>query len=173
MLKSANEKYTKYANQSPKSAKFEIGDQVYVSTLNMKTNRPVKKLDYRKIGPYPITEKINNVAFKVKLPKSIKVHPVFHVSLLEHAKIDKNPAQKHPHPPPIIIDDKLKWEVEEILDSRIYHEELQYLVKWKGWDHTDSSREPEHFVENSQDLIKAFHKKYLKKPKAGSLSSRG
>jgi hypothetical protein len=56
MLKSANEKYTKYANQSRKSAKFEIGDQVYVSTLSMKTNRPVKKLDYRKIGPYPITE---------------------------------------------------------------------------------------------------------------------
>jgi hypothetical protein len=38
MLKSANEKYTKYANQSCKSAKFEIEDQVYISTLNMKTN---------------------------------------------------------------------------------------------------------------------------------------
>jgi len=39
------------------------------------------------------------------------------------------------HPPPIVIDGELEWEVEEILDSRWHRKRFQYLIKWKGYYH--------------------------------------
>lgn len=41
--------------------------------------RSLEKLDYEKLGPFTIVKKINVVAFQVKLPYSMKIHPVFHV----------------------------------------------------------------------------------------------
>jgi hypothetical protein len=37
---------------------FAIGDSVWLSTKNIKTTRPCKKLDYRKIGPFKIIQQI-------------------------------------------------------------------------------------------------------------------
>ncbi len=54
------------------------------STMNLKLlNQPSKKFRSRYIGPYKITEKISSQAFKLDLPSNIKVHPVFHISLLK------------------------------------------------------------------------------------------
>ena len=36
-----------------------------------------------------------------------------------------------------IVDDNEEWDVEEILDSRIYRGRLQYLVKWIGFHRPD------------------------------------
>jgi len=48
----------------------------------------------------------------------MKVHPILHVSLLEPAATDPLPGHGQPAPPPIIVDDKPEWEVDEIVDSR-------------------------------------------------------
>jgi len=175
MLEQANKDNAKYANRKRTDVDFKVGDQVFVSTINMKTNRPTKKLDYRMIGPYPIIEKINEVAYKVALPKTVKVHPVFHVSLLEPAKLDTDEFRAKPDaPPPVLIDEEYEWEVEEILDSRIYRRKLQYYVKWKGWDITESSWLPAENLDHAKTLVKKFHAKYPNKPgPGGSPSSRG
>lgn len=49
---------------------------------------------------------------------TMKIHPVFHVCLLEPVAQDPLTGQIQPPPPPVVIDDELEWEVEEILDSR-------------------------------------------------------
>lgn len=42
-----------------------------------------KKLSPRYIGPFPITEQVGEVAYRVQLPDSLLgVHNVFHVSML-------------------------------------------------------------------------------------------
>ena len=49
----------------------------------------------------------------------MKIHPVFHVSLLEPYKPSTIPGRTRDPPPPIVINDENEWEVEEILDSKL------------------------------------------------------
>jgi hypothetical protein len=169
LLLRAAEDLKKYADRHRKDITFHVGQKVYLSTKNLSTDRPSKKLDYKKIGPYTITQKINDVAFKVKLPKSMKIHPVFHVSLLEPAQSDPNPKRKQVQPPPVTINSESEYTVETVLKSRIHYNKLQYLVKWVGW--TDPTWEPAIFLQNSPRLISIFHAKNPQSP--GPLPLRG
>ena len=96
--------------------------------MNIRTERPNKKLDWKRFGPYTITERIGTQAYRLALPKSMKIHPVFHTILLERYKPSIIPGQTQEPPPPIIIDDTHEYEVERILDSKILHRRLFYLV---------------------------------------------
>ena len=59
-------------------------------------------------------KKVSSLAYKLELPASMKIHPVFHVSLLEPATTDPLPGQIQPPPPPTIIDDELEYKVDEL-----------------------------------------------------------
>ena len=93
----------------------------------------------------------------------MKCHPVFHVSLLEPASSDPLTGQKQPAPPPIIVDDNIEFEVEEILDSKLVRKTLKYLVRWVGYK--ELTWEPSELLKNSPELVHHFHKKYPKKPR--------
>jgi hypothetical protein len=42
-------------------------------------------LDHKKFGPFKIKRNIKDVSFELCLPPTMKIHPVFHISLLEPA----------------------------------------------------------------------------------------
>jgi len=62
---------------------LQSGDMVSLLPRNIKTTRPSKKLDYKKIGPFKILAKIGTSAYKLALPPSMAIHNTFHISLLE------------------------------------------------------------------------------------------
>ena len=97
----------------------------------------------------------------------MKIHPVFHISLLDCYIESDIPGCVQPPPPPIIVDNnEFEYEVEEILDSRLIRNRLYYLVKWIGYLASDNSWEPISHLSNCKDLINNFHSRYPKKPSA-------
>jgi hypothetical protein len=123
-------------------------------------------LDYKLIGPYTILEKVGSRAYKLDLPPSVQLHPVFHISLLEPAEPDSGPIPGHiqPPPPPVIINNEEEWELEEVVDSRHHRNQLQYRVKWTGFHDQDKAWYPATNFENSQDAVQWFHRRYPQKP---------
>lgn len=58
-----------------------------------------------------------------------------------------------------------EYEVEAIMDSKTVKGKTRYLIRWKGWDESDDTWEPEETL-SCPDLIKAFKKKGPKSKKA-------
>ena len=96
----------------------------------------------------------------------MKIHAVFHVSLLEQYVENDIPGRIQPPPPSVTIEDQVEHEVEEVLDSKIMRKRLFYLVKWKGYPVSENSWEPAPNLSNAKDLVDQFHAKYPEKPSA-------
>ena len=58
---------------------------MYLLTKNLKTRRGIKKLDHVKVGPFLVNEQRGRASYRLRLPKDARIHPVFHISLLEPA----------------------------------------------------------------------------------------
>ena len=146
---------------------FRPGDKAWLQRRFITTTRPSNKLDFKRLGPFEVLERVGSHAYRLSLPDTMKVHPVFHVSLLEPTPSDPLEGQTQPRPPPIIVDGDEEWEVEEILDSRKHYRQLQYLVKWVGdyaptWEHHLS-------VQNAVRAVLKFHAAYPNKPRPRKL----
>lgn len=77
---------TQAYNKIDKKRRTDIlnpGDQVWLSTANLKLDCPSNKLGPKFVGPFPVKKQVNNVAYELELPNSFRVHPVFHVTLLK------------------------------------------------------------------------------------------
>jgi hypothetical protein len=93
------------------------------------TNRKfIKKIRLSKIGSIEIIAQVNLVSYRLELPPTIHIHPIFHVFLLEPYKIPQIPSRIPPAPPPIEIDHDMEYEVEDILDSYLQHRRLEYFI---------------------------------------------
>ena len=104
----------KQVNKHRREPDFDVGDSVWVTTKNWKTERPSCKLDYQMAGLYRILEKVGH-SYRLDLPQSIRVHPVFSPDKLQKASNDPLPGQRNKSPLPIQVDGNDEWEVEEIL----------------------------------------------------------
>jgi len=159
--------YSKQANKSRiPLPKLEVGDEVWLLHRNVKTTCPSMKLDFKCLGKFRILQKVSSHTYKLDLPPSMKVHPVFHVSLLEPSATDPLPGQVQPAPPPIIADDEPEWEVDEIVDSRFCSQTLEYLARWVDFD--ELTWEPADLFANALSVVKGFHTSYAAKPRPRS-----
>jgi hypothetical protein len=127
---------------------------VLLNTKNIRFKTPgVRKFMPRFIGPFPIEAMVGDRAAKLTLPADLRIHPVFHVSLLKHFRSDG----KIPPPPVFTLDDNAYWLAEALVDHRDVPKgngrfQRQYYVKWEGYDHTTNTWEPEESLLESEPL---------------------
>jgi hypothetical protein len=117
-----------------------VGDKVFLKLQPYAqasvVNRPCPKLAFKFFGPYEILERISTRAYKLALPVSSLIHPVFHVSQLKEFVPDHTPVF---HDLPKVAElDQVEVEPEEILDRRLVKKGgaavPQGLIKWKHID---------------------------------------
>ena len=109
-------------------------DSVWLDARFIKTTRPARKLDWKKLGPFPIKRAVGTHAYELEFPPDIKIHPVQPVLLLSTVAEDPLPGQIVPPPPPVVVEgEEPEYHVEAVEDSRRYRGALQYRVRWVGW----------------------------------------
>jgi hypothetical protein len=78
------------ADKKRKEGHFKVGDKVLVRLQPYKQHSAVlrknHKLSMRYFGPFPVIDKIGALAYKLQLPTTAKIHPVFHISQLKEFK---------------------------------------------------------------------------------------
>ena len=121
----AQERYTVQANKHRREPDFGVGDRVWVSAKHWKTDRPSKKLANQNEGPFEILEQIGH-SFKLKLPDSVRVHPIFHAEFLRKAPEDPLPGQSNPDTPPLEVDGNAEYEVDFIRAVKLLRKRLWY-----------------------------------------------
>ncbi|KAJ1604033.1 hypothetical protein NDA14_005650 [Ustilago hordei] len=142
-------------NRKHKDIEFKVGDMVYINRRNWKTQRPTPKLDTRFAGPYPVQERVGRRAYRITLPANLRVHDVFHVSMLEPARTSSLPQRAEQPTMPPLPDEDLDFEVEALIDKRSHNGTTEYKVLWRGYSEEAASWEPVENL-NCPDLIQEY-----------------
>lgn len=150
-----------YDSKRVEGPTLQEGDPVYLFSRNLHTNRPSRKLDFKKLGPFSVKRKVATSNYELDLPASMKVRTkVFHVSLLEPA------PRNTPLEETIEVEaDEEEFEVEGILDSQLRDSELHYLIRWSGYGPESDSWEPVNNL-SCPDKLEEFHRKNPDRPTA-------
>jgi Chromo (CHRromatin Organisation MOdifier) domain len=176
-LAKTRERMAKYVDPKRLPAPpFDIGDQVMLDSRNLKTKRSSKKLDHKMNGPYTITKLVGSHAVQLRLPKTLRCHNVFHVSLLEPYRASQIEGRQQALPPPVVVDGENEYEVEQILRSEKRKAKrgkkwwVEYLVRWKNYPPGESTWETvDAFDDGAEHLLHEFHQNNPKAPRDPSL----
>ncbi|KAI5405828.1 hypothetical protein KIW84_052550 [Lathyrus oleraceus] len=138
------------ADKRRKDVQFEVGDWVFLKLRPHRQNSVVQrihqKLAPRFFGPYQIMKKIGQVAYKLKLPPTSKIHPTFHVSQLK--KAEGNYTTTTTTQLPI----SLESEKGDITPAKVLswrdkfdggQHKREWLIQWEGMDVGDATWEEE------------------------------
>jgi hypothetical protein len=124
--------------------------------MSLKQAKKDNKLSPKYYGPYKVLQKIGTMAYKLELPASSRVHPVFHVSCLKKVIGDKIPVQTIF--PELDEEGKIILEPKAITDTRIRQLRnrsiSEYLIKWRKLPAKDSTWEDESFIQKHPELLK-------------------
>ena len=173
------EKY--YDRKATAQHNIEVGDLVMLNAKNIRTKRLSKKLSPKLHGPFKVLEKKGSRAYKLEISPRWKIHPVFHVSLLEPYRASNRPTREQPPRDPEEIEGDLEWEVERIVKSEIISytrkvrgrnkamKELPYFVKWKGCAEDENTCEPPEGMGNAQEEVERIHRESPEMPGPGEV----
>ena len=169
LLHASRQRMMAIANPHRIEAPFRVGDMVFLSTRYIKLKyKGCPKLMPRYVGPFPIVASIGSVSFRLQLPSKMRIHPVFHASLLKPYVHRPGVAM---HPRAVVVDDEEEFVVDRLMDvkertstKRVKHGKPQvrtyrsYLVRWAGYgpEHDQWLREDE-LERNCKSLIREFH----------------
>ena len=141
---------------------WTVGDKVYLSTKNLASDRPSRKLSDLWEGPFEVTEQVGH-SYRLKLPAGSHIHNVFAPDVLSKDPADPLPGQENPKPVSIPIDGVEEWEVQEILASKLIRGKLMYRTSWVGHD-PDPTWYPAANFEGAPHKLRTYHNKYPNRP---------
>ena len=152
-LNLAQNRMKQQADQHHSERSFDVGDWVFLrlqpyKQMSLKQAKKDNKLSPKYYGPYKLLQNIGTMTYKLELPASSQVHPVFHVSCLKKVIGENLPVQTIL--PELDEEGKIILEPEAVMETRtrqLWNRSiLEYLIKWKNLPTEDSTWEDENFI---------------------------
>lgn len=133
------------------------------------------KLSNQRVGPFKVLEKVGNLAYRLELPATMRIHPVISIAQLEPASDQSEDpySRTQPPPPPVEEDSNTDpelakyppYEIERLLERRGTGNSTQYLVKWKGYGNEHNAWYPTWWL--PKDLMQAYDARLAADPTQG------
>ena len=101
-----------------------------LSAKNLKMKKPYRKLSDKAIDLFRIRACIGKQAYRLAMPTTYRIHPVFHVFLLELYKQRADDLKLPEYPLPELIENGKEYPVERILQKQTRKGVKEYLVQW-------------------------------------------
>ena len=139
---------------------------MWLDASDIHTTRPSAKVSHRCLGPFKVVKVVSCGAFKLDLPpRYSSLHPVFPVVKLR--LVEDDPFEGRPQndePPPVLdVPSDQQWEVDEILDAKIWWGSLGYMCSFKGY-RPDHNKWVKHSDVFAPELVEDFYQRYPGKP---------
>ena len=119
---------------------YHEGDLVWLEGHNLRTNQLAAKLAAQHHRPFLVEQVLSSVTYKLSLPSTLDVHPVFHTDLLTLYQETPFYGKNYQRPPVKLVQGFEKYKVEVVLGMHHHgkKKKRQYLVKWKGYSNSDN-----------------------------------
>jgi hypothetical protein len=158
-LETARAYQKSYYDKTHKPMSFRVGQRVWLDLRNVRTTRPSKKLDLRRIGSCRILEKVGSQAYRLELPAGLNIHNVFHVSLIrEHHSREGVDSSAH-HTVRQAPEEAREYMIDKIIDSKKEGRRLFYRVHWMGYNEDkDKTWEPVANIRHLRKKLYEYHK---------------
>ncbi|KAF8702903.1 hypothetical protein RHS03_06327, partial [Rhizoctonia solani] len=145
------------AGEDGNPIEFKVGEEVWLDAKNVKLKTLSPKLTEQRLGPFKVSEKISDCAYRLKLLPSMRIHNVFYVGLLSKVKRDDKRTFEN-RPPPVTVDREEEYKVEGITDMEKRNGKWFFRVKWKGYGSEENTWEPRENLKNAKKILKKFEK---------------
>ena len=154
-------KYRNTSNASRRDQQHHVGEQVLLSNAQLPVPGQGLSRILREVwtGPFRVLQKLGPVNYRLDLPPTMHIHPIFHVSKLRPYTPPTLhfPTRTSQPVPPIVIEGEEEYEVEAILGQRRRGQQVQFLVKWAGYPTSDNTWEYEKDLRpNASEVVEEF-----------------
>ncbi len=113
---------------------YFINQLMWLNVKNIQIKKFFKKLEVKKYESYKILKRLSRQVYRLKLFSKMHIHSIFNVSLLKSFCLRKKELNEL-----LMKDLELKkeihdsWKINNILNSCIQNDQLQYLLSWKNF----------------------------------------
>ena len=167
-----------YYDRNRSQQMFEIGELVLLDNKNLdirhKGYAVKNKLAPRFNGPYTIIKKHSKDSYELAMPPGLKIHPVFHTSLLKKYNKDENERRDNRVAKTLLNDGTIGQLIESVIGHRKVNNKMEYKIKWLGESKHQATWEPEINLTQAKGLINEYNSNRRKvgRPRRNYLRSK-
>lgn len=153
-MHAAIEKQEKYSTGRARPHNFEAGQHVLLSSRYIRLRSDgTPKLQPKWLGPFKLIKMVGTQAAELELPSTMKIHDVFHVSLLKPFIASEEGLI---NPPVVYVDGDQEFDVDYIRAHRGSKRNQEFLVHWMGYTPEHDTWEPAAALRNAPAVVKKY-----------------
>ena len=150
----AQDRHKSYTNNKKTTKEYKVGEHVFLRVKPKKSKLRLglyAKLAPRYVGPFEILARIGPVAYQLALPAYIRIHDVFHISLLKKYIVEQSHiinwdnVQVKPegdfHTEPMCILDKREIQLQKHTTVQVKVQLKHYSEEEATWEKEETMRQ--------------------------------